>query len=68
VSREGEGEYSAHLFARKAVNIIEAHQPAASPLFLYLAFQNIHKEGKIREFQLHKKGDSLTRLKTTSSY
>jgi hypothetical protein len=45
VTREGEGEYSAELFSRKAVEVIEAHNPS-HPLFLYLAFQNIHKERK----------------------
>ena len=43
VSREGEGEYSAELFSRKAVHVIEAHSDQTKPLFLYLAFQNIHK-------------------------
>jgi len=42
VTREGEGEYSAHLFSRKAVEVIENHESKA-PMFLYLAFQSIHK-------------------------
>jgi hypothetical protein len=47
VTKEGEGEYSAELFSRKAVEVIEAHNPG-QPLFLYLAFQNIHKAGNTR--------------------
>lgn len=40
-----DGEYSTYVFAQKAVSIIEAQAaagPSAPPLFLYLAFQNIH--------------------------
>ena len=42
VTHEGEGEYSANLFSRKAVEVIESHK-SGDPLFLYLAFQSIHK-------------------------
>lgn len=42
VSMEGVGEYSAHLFSRKAAQLIETHD-RKSPMFLYLAFQSIHK-------------------------
>ena len=42
VTHEGEGEYSAHLFSRKAVEVIESH-PSKEPMFLYLAMQSIHK-------------------------
>ena len=42
VTHEGQGEYSAELFSRKAVEII--HQASdKKPLFLYLSFQSIHK-------------------------
>ena len=41
VTHEGEGEYSAHLFSRKAVEVIEA--AGEKPVFLYLSFQSIHK-------------------------
>ena len=41
VTQEGEGEYSAHLFSRKAVEIIKS--AGEKPLFLYLSFQSIHK-------------------------
>ena len=42
VTHEGEGEYSANLFSRKAVEVIQNHE-SKSPMFLYLAFQSIHK-------------------------
>ena len=42
VTHEGEGEYSAHLFSRKAAEVIHNHE-RKSPMFLYLAFQSIHK-------------------------
>merc|ERR1719483_550166 len=48
VTREGEGEYSAHLFSRKAVEVIENHESKA-PMFLYLAFQSIHKPIQVPE-------------------
>ena len=41
VTGEGAGEYSAHLFSRKAVEIIQS--AGEKPLFLYLSFQSIHK-------------------------
>lgn len=36
------GEYSAHLFARKAIEAIDKRD-ASKPLFLYLAYQSVHK-------------------------
>lgn len=42
VSYEGSGEYSANLFSRKAVEVVNNHQ-TKEPLFLYLAYQSIHK-------------------------
>ena len=39
------GEYSTYIFAEKAVSLIEAQAaagPSAPPMFMYLAFQNIH--------------------------
>ena len=41
VTHEGEGEYSAHLFSRKAVEVIQ--EARKDPFFLYLSFQSIHK-------------------------
>jgi arylsulfatase A-like enzyme len=34
--------YSAFIYAARATQIIAAHDPEASPLFLYLAMQNVH--------------------------
>ena len=42
VTTEGAGLYSAHLFSKKAGEVIRKHDPR-TPLFLYLAFQSIHK-------------------------
>lgn len=42
VTTEGAGLYSAELFAGKAAEVIRAHD-RRQPLFLYLAFQSIHK-------------------------
>ena len=39
------GTYHAHIFSSRAVNIIDAHRPSqgnTTPLFLYLAPQNVH--------------------------
>lgn len=39
------GEYSTYIFAQQAIDLIEAQAnagPSAPPMFLYLAFQNIH--------------------------
>ena len=41
MTKEGEGEYSAHLFSRKAVEVIK--EAGEKPVFLYLSFQSIHK-------------------------
>ena len=47
VSHEGQGEYSANLFSKKAVDIIQdsprGKQDRDKPFFLYLSFQSIHK-------------------------
>ena len=34
--------YSTHLFARRAIELIEAQQGATMPMFLYLAWQSVH--------------------------
>ncbi|XP_047501488.1 arylsulfatase B-like [Penaeus chinensis] len=36
------GTYGTHLFADRAVRIIEEHQGSDQPFFLYLALQNVH--------------------------
>lgn len=36
------GTYSANMFAQRAVDILSTHDPSRQPLFLYLAFQNVH--------------------------
>ncbi|EOD26231.1 hypothetical protein EMIHUDRAFT_457393 [Emiliania huxleyi CCMP1516] len=41
---EAVGEYSTHLFTRRAVSIIREHD-AAAPLFLYLPYQAVHDNG-----------------------
>eukprot|EP00039_Didymoeca_costata_P006290 m.88955 g.88955 ORF g.88955 m.88955 type:complete len:535 (-) comp13198_c0_seq2:42-1646(-) len=38
---EAQGTYSTNLFSKRACDIIEAH-PAATPLFMYLAYQGVH--------------------------
>ena len=38
----GDEFYSTHLFARRAVEIIEAAAGSSAPLFLYLAWQSVH--------------------------
>ena len=48
VTYEGVGKYSAHLFARKAVEVIQNHNEK-QPMFLYLAFQSIHKPIQVPE-------------------
>jgi arylsulfatase A-like enzyme len=48
VTTEGAGLYSAELFAGKAAEVIRAHD-RRQPLFLYLAFQSIHKPIQVPE-------------------
>jgi len=36
------GTYNAELLSRRAVDIVAAHDAAAAPLFMYLAFHNVH--------------------------
>ena len=40
--RGANGSYSTSLFAERAVSIIQGHDFASRPLFLYLAFQAVH--------------------------
>ena len=60
VTHEGEGEYSAHLFSRKAVEIIQSG--GEKPLFLYLSFQSIHKPIQVPDHyaRLHQPYGRLT--------
>ena len=61
VTHEGEGEYSAHLFSRKAVEIIQSG--GEKPLFLYLSFQSIHKPIQVPDHyaRLHQPYGRLTK-------
>ncbi|KAK3581481.1 hypothetical protein CHS0354_031814 [Potamilus streckersoni] len=42
VYKEAKGKYSTNLFAKYAVEVIEAHDPDKQPLFMYLAFKAVH--------------------------
>ena len=42
-------KYSAHLFAERAVEIINESVNNSSPLFLYLAFQSVHSPLQVPE-------------------
>jgi len=37
-----QGTYSTNLFAARAVTLIQQHDVASKPLFMYLAFQGVH--------------------------
>ncbi|EDO33632.1 predicted protein [Nematostella vectensis] len=41
IVRDQNGTYSAHLFTKRAEQIVRAHDPS-TPLFMYMAFQNVH--------------------------
>ena len=49
MTHEGQGEYSASLFSRKAVEIIKREAESRKPFFLYLSFQSIHKPIQVRD-------------------
>ncbi|KAL3842667.1 hypothetical protein ACJMK2_020657 [Sinanodonta woodiana] len=42
VYKEAKGKYSTNLFAKYAIDVIEAHDPEKQPLFMYLAFKAAH--------------------------
>ena len=47
---ELDGEYSADVFTERAERIIRGHN-ASQPLFLYLAFQNVHLPLQVRRYR-----------------
>ncbi|XP_037798080.1 arylsulfatase B-like [Penaeus monodon] len=48
------GTYGTHLFADRAVRIIEEHQGSDQPFFLYLALQNVHSPFEVPdEYLVH---------------
>lgn len=42
VYNSAKGKYSANIIAERAKDILSTHNPKHQPLFLYLAFQNVH--------------------------
>ena len=49
VDREAAGIYSAHLFAKKTIQLIESSRNSKTPFFIYLAFQNVHSPLQVPE-------------------
>ena len=41
------GEYSTHIYTSSATRVIQAHDPANGPLFLYLAYQAVHSPDQV---------------------
>ena len=50
---EARGEYSTHIFTRRATDVIRS-TPAATPLFLYLAYQAVHCPAQAPESYIRK--------------
>jgi len=42
-----QGSYSTEVIAARAVEVIEAHDSAAAPLFAYVAFQGVHSPAQV---------------------
>ena len=47
LDRANVGVYSTHLYAASAQAVIAAHDEAAAPLFIYLAFQAVHSPDQV---------------------
>nr|KAG5693885.1 hypothetical protein BaRGS_014326 [Batillaria attramentaria] len=44
------GTYSTHLFTDRVLDILQAHDPAAKPIFIYLAYQAVHGPLEVPEY------------------
>ena len=53
------GNYSSHAFADRACNLIKNHDFDSKPIFMYVAFQNVHTASFMDNLQVPRESEDL---------